>query len=82
MIGPCDICGKTWMELNRHHILSRGAGNHDVPEAMLTICVTCHSHVHNGAITRDAQLGIALGRDRPELIEEVKQKVWDTRRGI
>lgn len=80
MNGVCQICGRTWLPVEEHHCLSKNAGRHEVPEAKLTICRLCHALCHNGGITKDAQLSICLGRDRPELIEEIKQKVWDVRR--
>lgn len=81
MTGQCNICGRS-REIVKHHVLTRGAGGHEVQAALLWICVYCHSNVHNGSITPDAQLAIAYGRDNPEVAEAARQKVYDARRGI
>lgn len=77
---PCDICARPWLMTVEHHCLTRGSGKHEVPAAKLNLCAFCHSLVHNGAITVNAQLAIAHGREHPEIAENARQQVYDVRR--
>ena len=47
----CELCGSSWC-IEVHHIVSRGAGGHDVPENLISLCLKCHAMAHNGRISK------------------------------
>ncbi len=41
----CAACGD-WQNVSGHHIKSRGAGGHDIPENLIPLCIRCHTEIH------------------------------------
>lgn len=41
----CALCDST-RYLQIHHYVPRGHGGSDFPENLVTLCSTCHGHVH------------------------------------
>ena len=42
----CQGCGST-MNLQVHHLKKRSQLGWDVPDNLVTLCASCHSHQHN-----------------------------------
>lgn len=49
--GFCELCGDVCRPESAHH-RSRGAGGHDSPENLLSLCHRCHRRAHDGLIPR------------------------------
>ncbi len=47
----CEYCYR-WGKGEVHHIKSKGAGGHDVPDNLIHLCHECHRKVHDGKIPR------------------------------
>jgi len=41
---PCEICGKTAVDI--HHILPKGRGGTDEAENLIALCRSCHQRSH------------------------------------
>ena len=59
---PCEVCGSRWAVV-AHHVTTKGAGGHDLPENLISLCTTCHNKAHYGGITKRRLLEIVRGRD-------------------
>ena len=46
----CQICGKTHIRLEVHHIVFRSQGGTDDENNLITLCKECHSAIHDGKI--------------------------------
>ncbi len=52
----CKCCGRT-RSLNAHHIHFRGKGGRTTLSNLISLCATCHSHVHEGFLTVKGDAG-------------------------
>ncbi len=59
---PCEVCGGQWSVV-AHHITTKGAGGHDLPENLISLCVLCHNKAHHGGISIQRLREIVRGRD-------------------
>ncbi len=50
----CQQCGKQHTRLEAHHIVFREQGGKDSLTNLVTLCETCHKHVHQGNVTLKA----------------------------
>ena len=46
----CQICGKTNVRLEVHHIIYRSQKGNNDENNLITLCESCHSNIHNGKI--------------------------------
>jgi len=72
-VGRCDVCGRSCLFREPHHIWARGMGGGgrlDVRINLLavgqsrTYQCSCHGLIHNGAINRDDLLLIVARREK------------------
>lgn len=47
--GKCQCCGKPGS--HQHHVTYRSHGGQNVPDNLVTLCVTCHQDVHAHLVT-------------------------------
>lgn len=47
---PCVACGKK--PVDAHHVTTRGAGGHDIPENLMPLCLVHHTAWHKEGIFR------------------------------
>lgn len=46
----CEFCGRTDQAIHRHHLKTKGSGGSD--RNTIDLCVTCHTRVHAGRISK------------------------------
>lgn len=47
----CQYCGKVG-GCQVHHIITKGAGGHDTPDNLISLCISCHAKCHSGQISK------------------------------
>lgn len=65
----CELCGRSDMGLQVHHIISKGAAGPDHRCNLLTLCASCHTHVHAGRIDKDMLWNIVAQRENMSVAE-------------
>ena len=69
-INPDDKCAicESINGLSKHHILTKGFLQMDVPENLIVFCLSCHRNKHDNIMRKS---------DHKELWELIKEKYFD-----
>lgn len=65
-IGYCELCDRTDLRLEVHHIWAKGMGGGsrmDVGFNLIVLCKPCHDAAHRGEIEKRVLFGIAGERE-------------------
>jgi len=63
--GCCEACRKPCVRLFPHHIFTRGAGQVDIRENLISLCLECHAGFHSmGSPSFTRLLKIAADREK------------------
>lgn len=73
--GPCERCRRVFPRLEPHHLLTRGAGQADIPCNLAALCHWCHRSVATSSKVRRA---VCSREGVTE--EEIEAAVWEARR--
>lgn len=70
----CAVCGATegLVQIQVHHVQTRGAGGPDSPENLVALCAACHQRWHNGEIGEE-DVAWPFQVHEPPPLEHVKQ---------
>lgn len=67
---PCISCQTESVDICPHHVRTKGAGGHDIPENLMPLCKQCHVLIH--------QLGTsAMARVRPNVKKWLILADWE-----